>query len=92
MTSANQNGKVTVEFADTGPGIKEPSRIFDPLCTTKPVGKGTGLGLSVCYGIVQDHGGEISCHNNPSGGATFTIKLPAAPATKAAKKSARRRA
>src|SRR5437660_5982624 len=85
VTSARQNGKVTVEFADTGPGIKEPSRIFDPFYTTKPVGKGTGLGLSVCYGIVQDHGGEISCHNNPSGGATFTIKLPAAPATTARK-------
>jgi signal transduction histidine kinase len=85
VTSSRQDGKVTIEFADTGPGIKEPSRIFDPFYTTKPVGKGTGLGLSVCYGIVQDHGGEISCRNNPSGGATFTIKLPAAPAASAVK-------
>ena len=68
---------VVVQFSDTGPGIKEPQKIFDPFYTTKPIGKGTGLGLSVCYGIVQDHCGEISCENNIHGGATFRIKLPA---------------
>ena len=36
---------VCVEFDDSGPGIKDPSRIFDPFYTTKSVGKGTGLGL-----------------------------------------------
>lgn len=71
------NGMVLIEIADTGPGIKEANRIFDPFFTTKPVGKGTGLGLSVCYGIVKEHQGEIGCYNNQSGGATFTIKLPA---------------
>ncbi len=51
------------EFQDSGPGIKEPNRIFDPFYTTKNVGKGTGLGLSICYGIVKEHGGDISAHN-----------------------------
>jgi len=64
--------------SDTGPGIEHPDRIFDPFYTTKPVGKGTGLGLSACYGIVRDHGGEISCHNRIEGGATFVIELPVA--------------
>jgi two-component system NtrC family sensor kinase len=68
--------KLAIEFSDTGPGVKDASRIFDPFYTTKPVGKGTGLGLSVCYGIVHDHGGDIYCRNNPNGGATFLIKLP----------------
>jgi signal transduction histidine kinase len=69
-------GRVVVEFSDTGPGIVSPQQVFDPFFTTKPVGKGTGLGLSICYGIVQEHGGGISCRNRPEGGATFTVELP----------------
>jgi signal transduction histidine kinase len=68
--------KVFVEFSDSGPGIKSPHQVFDPFFTTKPVGKGTGLGLSICYGIVQEHGGRISCWNRPEGGATFIVELP----------------
>ena len=41
----SQDGYVQAEFQDSGPGIKEPNRIFDPFYTTKSVGKGTGLGL-----------------------------------------------
>jgi signal transduction histidine kinase len=70
-------GNVVIEFADTGPGIREPHLVFDPFYTTKPVGKGTGLGLSICYGIVQEHNGRISCFNRPEGGATFRVELPA---------------
>jgi two-component system NtrC family sensor kinase len=69
--------KVAVEFGDTGPGIKDTSLVFDPFYTTKPVGKGTGLGLSICYGIVQEHNGQITCWNRPEGGATFRVELPA---------------
>jgi two-component system NtrC family sensor kinase len=69
---------VQIEFQDSGPGIKEPSRIFEPFYTTKNVGKGTGLGLSICYGIVKEHGGEISAHNAESGGAVIEVKLPSA--------------
>jgi signal transduction histidine kinase len=69
--------QVRIEFSDTGNGIKEPEHVFEPFYTTKPVGKGTGLGLSTCYGIIQKHQGEISCHNQPEGGAVFTVLLPA---------------
>ncbi len=70
--------KVVVEFTDTGPGITSPQQVFDPFFTTKPVGKGTGLGLSICYGIVQEHGGKISCRNRAEGGAAFTVEFPIA--------------
>lgn len=70
--------QVCVEFRDSGPGLKDPSKIFDPFYTTKKLGKGTGLGLSICYGIVKEHGGEIVAFNHVQGGAVFQLKLPVA--------------
>jgi len=67
---------VCVAFDDSGPGIKDPNRIFDPFYTTKSVGKGTGLGLSICYGIVKEHNGEIVARNREEGGASIEVRLP----------------
>jgi len=74
---------VTLEFTDTGEGIKEENlrRIFDPFFTTKDVGKGTGLGLSTSYGIVESHGGKIRVRSKVGEGTTFTIELPTFPET-----------
>ena len=71
-----KDGQVHIVFQDTGPGIREPNRIFEPFYTTKNVGKGTGLGLSICYGIIKEHGGEITAHNLPARGAAIEISLP----------------
>jgi two-component system NtrC family sensor kinase len=67
-----------MEVADDGPGVAPEVvlRIFDPFFTTKPAGVGTGLGLSILYGIVQQHGGEVSVETRPGGGAVFTMELP----------------
>jgi signal transduction histidine kinase len=70
-----QEGEVVVQFSDSGPGIKEPNRVFDPFYTTKPIGRGTGLGLSAVYGVVQDHHGQITCQNKPEGGAVFVLRM-----------------
>jgi PAS domain S-box-containing protein len=72
--------RLCIEFTDSGPGVKDASRVFDPFYTTKPVGKGTGLGLSICYGIITEHGGTIQVRNIPMRGASFTIELPYHPA------------
>lgn len=77
IKTQRDRANVNVLFLDTGPGIKEPHRVFDPFYTTKPVGKGTGLGLSICFGIVQEHGGKILCYNQQTGGAAFRVELPA---------------
>ncbi|MAQ86442.1 MAG: C4-dicarboxylate ABC transporter [Maritimibacter sp.] len=61
---------------DSGPGISEPERIFDPFYTTKEVGgEGMGLGLSISYGLVQSFGGRLTGENAPGGGAVFTVEL-----------------
>jgi two-component system NtrC family sensor kinase len=71
--------RLVVEFMDSGPGVQEPARVFDPFYTTKPVGKGTGLGLSICYGIVTEHGGSLQVRNEPPLGAAFQISFPIMP-------------
>ena len=70
--------EVVLTFKDTGPGIPENiiDKIFEPFFTTKAPGEGTGLGLSVCYGIAQQHGGNLEAKNSPEGGAVFTLTLP----------------
>jgi two-component system NtrC family sensor kinase len=78
VSAQHQGEEVVVQFYDSGPGIKEPHRVFDPFYTTKPIGKGTGLGLSAVYGVVQDHRGQITCQNRPEGGAVFVLRLPVA--------------
>jgi len=78
---------IHIEFHDSGSGISEPNRIFEPFYTTKAVGKGTGLGLSICYGIIQEHGGSIVARNRPEGGATIEVSLPAAEAAATVEKA-----
>jgi PAS domain S-box-containing protein len=75
--AANKD-RVIVEISDTGPGIPEDvlPQIFEPFFTTKEAGKGTGLGLSLVYGIVENHGGNITARNRSNEGATFIIDLP----------------
>jgi two-component system NtrC family sensor kinase len=70
---------LTIEVADTGPGIPPEvrSRIFEPFFTTKPPGQGTGLGLSLCRGIIEGHGGTIAVEAAPGHGTVFRIELPA---------------
>jgi signal transduction histidine kinase len=77
IKTIRERANVVILFTDTGPGIKDPQRVFDPFYTTKPVGKGTGLGLSICFGIVQEHSGRVLCYNSQQGGAVFRVELPA---------------
>ncbi|HYR89003.1 MAG TPA: ATP-binding protein [Terriglobia bacterium] len=72
------DSKVEVVVQDTGVGISRENikKIYDPFFTTKAAGKGTGLGLSVSYGIVQEHGGNISVESRPGSGTSFKLELP----------------
>jgi two-component system NtrC family sensor kinase len=72
-----KNG-VRIIFSDTGSGIPENliGKIFEPFFTTKPTGQGTGLGLAVSYGIVKEHGGEISVESEEGAGTSFTLWFP----------------
>ena len=77
LSSEASNGDVCVKIRDTGCGIanEQLEKIFEPFVTTKS--NGMGLGLAVCRTIVGAHGGKLWADNNPEGGATFHLTLPA---------------
>ncbi|VAV90395.1 C4-dicarboxylate transport sensor protein [hydrothermal vent metagenome] len=74
--AVNAKQKLTVTVRDTGPGIADPDRMFEPFYSTKEVSndEGMGLGLSISYGLVQSFGGNIR-GANVGGGAMFTVEL-----------------
>ena len=73
------------EIVDHGEGVPEQLRekIFGRFwradtSRNRETG-GSGLGLSIVQSIVAAHGGVVSVHETPGGGATFKVQLPLAP-------------
>jgi signal transduction histidine kinase len=85
---------VVIHVDDQGPGIPEDDleRIFEPFTrltgTTRHGSGGTGLGLAIARRIVSAHGGTIRADSPLTGGARFTVELPAAVGLPAAKEDA----
>jgi len=69
---------VHIDITDSGEGIPVDiiNNIFNPFFTTKD--SGTGLGLAITHKIISSYGGEIKVINMKDGGATFSIRMPAA--------------
>ena len=76
ISTSHDRDWIYIKITDTGPGIpaEHLRRIFDPFYTTRA--QGTGLGLSLSYGLIKEHGGDITATSPPGAGATFTIALP----------------
>jgi signal transduction histidine kinase len=76
-------GSVIMRVKDTGAGIppEQLPRIFEKFYQADNQraarAAGTGLGLAIAKGIVEAHGGWISCESTVGVGTTFTIRLPA---------------
>jgi len=70
--------KLTIEVADTGPGIPADrlDSIFEPFQQTEGGVKmgGAGLGLAVCRQLAIKMNGSIQAENLPQGGAVFRFE------------------
>jgi signal transduction histidine kinase len=67
---------VTVDIADTGPGIgqEERERIFRPFWSLD--GRGTGLGLPIARELAMALGGRIELDSEVGKGSRFRLVLP----------------
>lgn len=79
QTSA-EDERVRVVVSDNGVGVPREilSQIFDPFFTTKRTHGSSGMGLSISHRIIADHGGTLTVHSEPGGGAAFTLEIPGA--------------
>ena len=77
------NGGVLFAVDDDGPGVPfdDRERIFDRFvrlddARAREAG-GSGLGLAIAREIASAHGGTVTAHASPLGGARFEVHLPA---------------
>ena len=91
LTAGHREDFVRIAVHDTGSGIPDEHlpHVFDrfykvdrsrthvsPAAGDRTTPGGSGLGLSIVRAIVRRHGGAVSAHNVPEGGALFEILLP----------------
>ena len=81
--SLSANGSdAELVIADDGPGIPaaDRDRVFDRFVRLDEdrsrLGGGTGLGMPIARDIVTAHGGTLTVHDAPGGGAALHIRLP----------------
>ena len=83
VTLTREGDRIRIDVADTGGGIPPEvlPKIFEPFFSTKLAARGTGLGLAQVRSLVAQHDGRVDVKSVVGAGTTFTLWLPAVPAT-----------
>ncbi len=80
VVGAVKDGALVLETLDSGPGIPESERATLGSAYERGSGgaraEGTGLGLALVRALAGLHGGELSFHEAPGGGALVRVRLP----------------
>jgi signal transduction histidine kinase len=85
-----EGAQACLHVRDTGPGIPASAHeaIFQPFVQLSTgltrTSEGSGLGLAISRDLARAMGGDVTVESVPGDGATFTLRLPAVPATHAA--------
>src|SRR6266850_3386142 len=94
VTVAGRNSEVMLTVADTGAGIKREflphvfERFRQAESSTNRAYGGLGLGLAIVRHLVELHGGSVVVQSEGEGqGATFSVSLPVAVATRTAERA-----
>jgi signal transduction histidine kinase len=69
-----RNQHIEVAVIDSGYGLADPERLFEPFFSTKT--HGLGMGLNICRTIIESHQGRLWAEANPTGGTIFHFTLP----------------
>ena len=83
VTLSHALDEIAVSVADDGPGIDPEywDQIFERGFRLDPDAlPGSGIGLSVARRMIRSQDGDLWVEASPSGGATFVLSIPAAPA------------
>ena len=91
LTIERRGGDVAIVVDDDGPGIDpaDAAHLFDRFFRAErsrarsETAGGAGLGLSIVSAVAQAHDGTVSVDTSPTGGARFTLLLPATPTSSA---------
>jgi two-component system sensor histidine kinase CpxA len=84
ITAKAENGLVTIQIADRGPGVPEEalSRLFEPFYRPEAArGRntgGSGLGLAITKRCIEACQGNVTARNREGGGLVVGIELPVA--------------
>jgi PAS domain S-box-containing protein len=94
VSVAARNSEVMLTVADTGAGIKREflphvfERFRQAESSTNRAYGGLGLGLAIVRHLVELHGGSVAVQSEGEGqGATFSVRLPVAAATRTAERA-----
>ena len=83
VAGCSDDGRVEASVTDTGPGISTEhlpnvfERFYRADTARRRSSGGTGLGLAIARDLAIIQGGEVVVSNVKSGGASFTLSLPA---------------
>ncbi|WP_035055301.1 PAS domain-containing sensor histidine kinase [Andreprevotia chitinilytica] len=72
--AVNIGEALEVTVADRGPGLADPSTLFQPFNSTKR--DGMGIGLNICRSVLEQHRGHLRAEPNPGGGCRFICRIP----------------
>jgi len=76
ISAAVESQRVVVRFADTGPGVPAPERLFQPF---QQSAGGAGLGLYLSRALARSFAGDLRYEPQPAG-SCFAVELPVATA------------